>query len=69
MSSTVETGIKEPIFTRSLRLKVNISNPLNKNLWEADTEEGSYITDFMSSELLKTQELLTFWSEFLNGTT
>ena len=31
-SNTVETRIKEPIFIRTLRLKFNISNLLNKNL-------------------------------------
>ena len=49
----VETRIKEPIFIKTLRLKFNFLNPLNMNLPEADPEEGSYITGFMSSELLK----------------
>ena len=43
----VETSIREPIFRRTLRLKFNISNLLNKNLSEADTGGGSYITGFM----------------------
>ena len=51
--NTGEPGIKEPIFIRTLRLKFNILNPLNKNLSEADTGGGSYITGFMSSEFLK----------------
>ena len=51
---TVETRIKEPIFIRTLRLKFNILNPLNKNLSEADTGGGSYITGFMSSEFIRT---------------
>ena len=51
---TVETRIKEPTFIRTLRLKFNILNPLNKNLSEAETGEGSYITGFMSSEFTRT---------------
>ena len=49
----LETRIKEPIFIRTLRLKFNMLNPLNKNL-EADTGGGSYITGFMSSDFLRT---------------
>ena len=52
--STVETLIKEPIIIGTLRLKFNILNPLNKNLLEADTGGGSYITGFMSSEFIRT---------------
>ena len=51
---TVETRIKEPTFKRTLRLKFDILNPLNKNISEAETEEGSYITGFMSSEFTRT---------------
>ena len=49
----VETRIKEPIFIRTLWLKINILNPLNKSLSEAGTGGGSYITGFMSAEFLK----------------
>ena len=56
--------MKEPIFIRTLRLKFNILNPLNKNFSEADTGGGSYITGFMSSAFIR----MTFGSEFVNGT-
>ena len=51
---TVETRIKEPTSIRNLRLKFNILNPLNKNISEAETAGGSYITGFMSSEFART---------------
>ena len=54
IDNTVETHMKEPIFKRTLRLKFNILNPLNKSLSEADIRGGSYITDFMSSGFLRT---------------
>ena len=50
---TVETRIKEPTFIRTLRLKFNILSPLNKNILEAETGGGSYITVFMSSEFIR----------------
>ena len=53
-SNAVETRIKEPIFTRTSRLKFNILNPLDKNPSEADTTGGSSTTGFMSSESLRT---------------
>ena len=49
----VETRIKEPVFIRTLRLKFNLLNPLNKNPPEAETERGSYIAGFMCSEILR----------------
>ena len=52
--NTVETRIKEPTFIRTLRLKFNILSPLNKNISEAETGGGSYITGFMSSEFIRT---------------
>ena len=54
LMSTVETRIKEPAFIRTLRLKFNILNPLNKNISEADTGGRSYIKGFMSSEFTRT---------------
>ena len=54
LCDTVETRIKEPIFIRTLRLKFNILNPLNKNISEAKTGGGSYIKGFMSSEFTRT---------------
>ena len=51
--NTIETHIKEPFFTRTARLKFNILNSLNKNLSEAGTGAGSYIADFLSSEILR----------------
>ena len=50
----VETRIKEPTFIRTLRLKFNILSPLNKNISEAETGGGSYVTGFMSSEFIRT---------------
>ena len=41
-------------FHKNLEGEINILNPLNKNLSEADTGGGSYITSFMSSEFLRT---------------
>ena len=52
--STVETHIKGPIFIRTMRQKFNCLSPLNKNLSEATPGKGSYLTGFMSSELLRT---------------
>ena len=54
IADTVETRIKEPTFIRTLRLKFNILNPLNKTISEAETGGGSYITGFMSSEFTRT---------------
>ena len=54
IENTVETRIKEPTFIRTLRLKFNILNPLNKNMSEAETGGGSYITGFISSEFTRT---------------
>ena len=54
IENTVETRIKEPTFIRTLRLKFNILNPLNKNISEAETGGGSYITGFISSEFTRT---------------
>ena len=53
-ANTVEIRIKESTFIRTLRLKFNILNPLNKNISEAKTGRGSYITGFMSSEFTRT---------------
>ena len=51
---TVETRIKEPVFLRTLRLKFDHLNPLNKDLSEAGTEGDSYITGFLFSEFIRT---------------
>ena len=51
--ATVETRIKEPVFIRTLRLKSNLLNPLNKNPPEAETRRDSYIRVFMCSEFLR----------------
>ena len=45
---TVETRVKEPVFIRPLRLKITLSNSLNKNFPEAETGRGSYVIGFMS---------------------
>ena len=50
---TVETGKKEPVFIRTLRLKFNLLNPLNKNQLEAETGRGYYMARFMCSEFLR----------------
>ena len=42
------------IGSRTLRLKFNILNPINKNISEAETGGGSYIKGFMSSEFTRT---------------
>ena len=46
-SDTVETRIKEPVFIRTLRLRFDLLNPLNKNPPEAETRRGSYIAGIM----------------------
>ena len=51
---TVETRLKEPTFIRTMRLQFNFLNPLNKNISEADTGGGSFITGFMSPEFTRT---------------
>ena len=53
-ATTVKTRIKEPTFIRTLRLKFNILNLLSKNISEAETGGGSYITGSMSSEFTRT---------------
>ena len=44
--------MKESVFIKTLRLKLNPSNARNKNPPEAETGRGSYIVGFMSSEIL-----------------
>ena len=58
---TVETRIKEPVFIRTLRLKFDLSNSLNKNHSEAEIGGGSYITGLCLqnfSELLRIHGIL-----------
>ena len=48
---TVEACIKEPVFIRTLRLKSYQLSPLNKDIKEAETGNGSYIIGLILFEL------------------
>ena len=50
---TLETRIKEPIFIRTLRLKFNFFNFLNKNPPEVKKMGQGFFTGFLCSEFLR----------------